>query len=111
MKPHPKWWNHKKTDETTAINISGMSNLSIILNPGLLSILVGIFFISCINPITSVLIKKYEGIKGGYERDKDYLAAITSNGIWIKEKNFQINNFIRSSSLNGNELTETFQNK
>ena len=25
-------------------------------------------------------------IKGSYEKDKDYLAAITENGIWIKEK-------------------------
>ena len=96
----------KKTDEATAINISGMSNLSIIFNPALLSILVGIFFISCVNPVTSILVKKYEKIKGTYERDKDYLTAITSNGIWIKEKNFEINNFIRSSSLNKNKLTE-----
>ena len=96
----------KKTDEATAINISGMSNLSIILNPALLSIFIGIFFISCVNPVTSVLVKKYEKIKGTYERDKDYLTAITSNGIWIKEKNFKINNFIRSTSLNGNKLTD-----
>ena len=95
----------KKTDEITAINISGMSNFSIILNPSLLSILVGIFFISSINPVTSLLIKKYENIKGSYERDKDYLAAITRNGIWIKEKNSEINNFIRSSALNKNKLT------
>ena len=36
--------------------------------------------------ITSFMIKKYESIKGSYELDQDYLAAITVNGIWIKEK-------------------------
>lgn len=96
----------KKTDEATAINISGMSNFSIILIPSVLSIILGIFFITSINPITSTLVKKYENVKGSYERDKDYLAAITANGIWIKEKNSKINNIIRSSSLKNVKLLD-----
>ena len=94
----------KKSDEATAINIFGMSNFSIILIPSILSIILGIFFITSINPITSLLVKKYETIKGSYERDKDYLAAITENGIWIKEKKLNINNIIRATSLKGEEL-------
>ena len=94
----------KKTYEITAINISGLSNFSIILIPGILSIVLGIFFITSINPITSVLVKKYESIKGSYERDKDYLAAITNNGIWIKEKNLERINIIRSTHLKNKEL-------
>ena len=77
----------KKTDEVTAFNVFGMSNLSIILIPSVVSIILGIFFITSINPITSLLVKKYEKIKGSYERDKDYLAAITENGTWILLKN------------------------
>ena len=94
----------KRTHEIAAINISGVSNLGILLVPSILSIVLGIFFITSINPFTSALVKKYESIKGNYERDKDYLAAITSNGIWIKEKNLEKNNFIRSSHLKNNEL-------
>ena len=96
----------KKTDELTAINISGMSNLSIILVPGLLSIILGIFFVTAINPVTSILVTKYETIKGSYEDDKEYLATITENGIWIKEKNLQKNNIIRSSHLENENLME-----
>jgi len=94
----------KKTYEITAINISGISNMGIILIPSILSIIIGIFYITSINPITSALVKKYENIRGSYERDQDYLAAITTNGIWIKEKNLEKNNFIRSSRLQNNEL-------
>ena len=96
----------KKSDELTAINISGMSNLSIIFIPGILSIILGIFFMTAINPITSVLVKKYEIMKGSYEMDQEYLAAITENGIWIKEKNLQKNNIIRSLSLENENLIE-----
>ena len=52
------------------------------------------------------MVKKYESVKGAYERDKDYLAAITENGIWIKEKNLDINNFIRSTNLKDNDLLD-----
>ena len=94
----------KKTDEITAIKISGMSNLSVILVPSFISVLIGIFFITLINPLTSISLKKYETIKGEYERDKDYLAAITKNGIWIKEKNDNKNNIIKASNLSDENL-------
>ncbi len=94
----------RKTDEVTAINVSGMSNFSIIFVPSVIAIVIGIFFITSVSPITSILVKKYETIKGSYERDQDYLAAITENGIWIKEKSFEKNNIIRSSYLENENL-------
>ncbi len=94
----------KRTDEVTALKISGMSNFSVIIIPSIIAIIFGIFVVTSINPITSALVKKYELIKGSYERDKDYLAAITDNGIWIKEKDLKKNNIIRSESLQNNNL-------
>ena len=96
----------KKSDEVTAMKVFGMSNFSIIIVPGLVAILLGVFFVTSINPITSVLVMKYETIKGDYERDLDYLAAITENGIWIKEKSLGKNTIIRSSHLENENLVE-----
>jgi len=94
----------KKNDEITAMKVSGMSNFSIILIPSLVSLFLGIIFVTSINPITSIMIKKYESIKGFYKIDQEYLAAITVNGIWIKEKGNGRNNIIRSSNLQNNHL-------
>ncbi len=94
----------RKSDEIIAMKISGMSNLSIIIIPSLISIIIGIIFVTSINPVTSILVTKYENIKGNYDRDKDYLAAITKNGIWIKEKSDNKNNIIRSSHLQNQNL-------
>jgi len=94
----------KKSDEVTAMKISGMSNFTIMTVPCLVVIIIGVFFITSINPITSVLVKKYEMIKGNYEKDKDYLAAITGNGIWIKEKSSSRNNIIRAENLKNENL-------
>jgi len=96
----------KKTDELTAMNVSGISNLSIIIIPSILSIILGIFFVIAINPITSVLVKKYETLKGNYEKDQDYLATVTVNGIWIKEKGLKANYMVRASNLEKENLLE-----
>ena len=96
----------KKTDELTAINISGISNLSIIIIPSILSIILGIFFVTAIDPVTSVLVKKYETVKGNYEIDQDYLATVTVNGIWIKEKGLKANYMVRASNLEKENLLE-----
>ena len=94
----------KKTEEIIPMKISGISNISIIIIPSILAIILGIVFVTILNPISSVLVKKYEATKGGYEKDQDYLAAITINGIWIKEKNLEKNFIIRSAKLDGNYL-------
>jgi len=94
----------KKTDEIIGLKVSGMSNFSIIIIPSILSIIIGIIFVTSINPVTSVLVKKYESIRGNYEKEHDYLAAITENGIWIKEKNFGRNYIVRSARLDKESL-------
>ena len=96
----------KKTDEIIAMKVSGMSNFSMIMVPSILAMILGIFIITSINPITSVLVKKYETNRGSYEKEQNYLAAITENGIWIKEKNFGKNYIIRSQQLDNQKLID-----
>ena len=76
----------RKSDEITAMKISGKSNFSVILIPSIISIAIGILFVTSINPITSVLVKKYENIKGGYDRDKDYLPHLPKMEYGLKKK-------------------------
>jgi lipopolysaccharide export system permease protein len=101
------FYSIKKNDEIIAMKISGMSNLSIILVPSFLSIVLGIFFITCLNPLTSVLVKKYESLKGTYyEKEQDYLASVTDNGIWIKEINLNGYNIIRANKIENEYLID-----
>ena len=97
----------RKTDEIIAMKVSGMSNFSVMMIPSIVSIILGIFFITLVNPITSVLVKKYESIRGSYETQQfEYLATINVNGIWIKEKNFGKNYIVRASSLDDQNLID-----
>ena len=56
----------KRTEEIIAMRISGMSNFSVMIIPSILSIIIGIFFVVAINPITSIMVKKYEASRGAY---------------------------------------------
>ena len=94
----------KKTDEIIAMKTAGISNISIINVPGIISIILGIFLVTCIGPITSVLTKKYESVKTSYEKEQESLASVTENGIWIKEKNYNKNYIIKSASIDNNYL-------
>ena len=94
----------KKSDEIIGMKISGMSNFSVIIIPSIIAIVLGIIIITSFNPIISILVKKYETFKGTYEKDQDYLATITTNGIWIKEKQIEKNFIIRSAKLNKDKL-------
>ena len=61
---------------------------------------------AAINPVTSVLVTKYEKIKGNYELDQEYLAVITENGIWIKDEIDGNKIIINANLIEGNILKE-----
>ena len=94
----------KKNDEIIAMKSNGMSNLSIIIVTGFISLVLGIFFVTSINPLTSTLVKKYESIQSSYEHEKESLASVTANGIWIKENKDEKNYIIKSLNLENEML-------
>ena len=94
----------KKSDEIIAMKSNGMSNLSIITITGFISLVLGIFFVTSINPLTSTLVKKYEAIQSSYEHEKESLASVTVNGIWIKESKYGKNYIIKSLNLENDTL-------
>ena len=98
--------NFVQSEEIIAIKIAGISNFRIIFFPALISLIFGIIIITGINTITSKLTHKYLDIKNEYTRGNDYLAALTENGIWIKDKMEGNTNIIRAKKLNQNSLID-----
>ena len=93
-----------QSEEITAIRIAGISNFKIIIFPTFVSLVFGIIIVLGINSITSKLAHKYLDIKNQYTGKNDYLAALTENGIWIKDTVDGKTNIIRASGLSENTL-------
>ncbi len=64
----------------------GMDNFNLLRFLTSVSFILGFFVIILFYNFSSVLKNKYLQIKNDYAKDKKYLAVITKNGLWIKDK-------------------------
>ena len=94
-----------QSEELNLIKLAGLSNFRIIMYPAFISLICGIIIISGFTIISSKLSRLYLNIKNDYTLENDYLAAITENGIWIKDVVESKNIIINASSLEENSLT------
>ena len=94
----------KNNRDILSLKTFGFSNVNFIVLFCLSAILIGFITLFALTPITSIVVKSYEDIKGKYDIDKSHLASINSNGIWIREKSENGINIIKSSNLEGEFL-------
>jgi len=94
----------KDNRDIIALKTFGFSNINFLILFSLASIFISIVILFIFNPLTSATVKYYEDIKGRYDLDKSHLASINSNGIWIREKDGNSINIIKSERLEGNQL-------
>ena len=94
----------KDNRDIIALKTFGFSNLNFLILFSLASIFISIVILFVFNPLTSATVKYYEDIKGRYDLDKSHLASINSNGIWIREKDGNSVNIIKSERLESDRL-------
>jgi len=96
----------KNNRDLLSLRTFGISNGKFIFLFSSIAFIIGIIILTALNPITSVAVKYYEDVKGGYDLDKSHLASINANGIWMKEKIGKNINIIRSKTLRDNFLID-----
>ena len=112
--------------EMDVFKYSGLKNSNILAILSSLSIITGIVVVSIFYNFSSNLKNVYLELKSPYTSDGKYLAVITKNGLWIKdkiddkiiitnshsiEKNFLINNFITEFDSDFNVIRNIQSNK
>ncbi len=73
-------------EEILIFKNNGINNLKIILHVCFLVFIIGILIISLFHFISSNMKNNYLEFKNKYTQDNKYLAVITENGLWIKDK-------------------------
>jgi lipopolysaccharide export system permease protein len=94
----------KNNRDLLSLRTFGISNVKFIVLFSSVAFIIGIITLTALNPITSIIVKYYEDIKGSYDLDKSHLASIGTNGIWIKEEIGKNINIIQSGKLKDNFL-------
>ena len=83
-----------RNSELIVVASSGVPIRSILISPIILYLLIGIFFVTSLNPLMSVFEDKYSELEYEYINRVDKFASITKNGIWLKQ--FNINSGLSS---------------
>ena len=95
-------------NEMNIFKYSGLKNTKIFSILAITTFFAGILIISIFYNLSSNLKNLYLGLKSNYTEDKKYLAVITNNGLWIKDIYNEKILMINASSINKNELSNTY---
>ena len=91
-----------RNQEFTAAQSSGQSIWQFLLPTLFIVVLLGFFWISVFNPISSVMTAKYETIENTSLRNEGNALSVSSGGLWIRE-----NIKIGHSILHSRNISET----
>lgn len=97
-----------KDNQFEIFKYSGIKNFTIIKIIAIFSIILGIFLIVFFYNVSSNLKNFYLSLKSPYTKDDKYLAVITKNGLWIKDKIAKKILIINSKEIENNFLINTF---
>ncbi len=100
--------NFFKNNEIQIFKYSGLKNSNIIKILSFITFVMGVLIILIYYNISSNLKNHYLNIKSKYTSDDKYLAVITNNGLWIKDKIGGKSLIINSSKIEPNFLIDTF---
>ena len=98
-----KFFENKEID---IFKYSGLKNSKILTVISILSFLTGLFVIILFYNFSSNLKNLYLDLKSNYTNDGKYLAVITKNGLWIKDKINEKTLITNSRTIEGNYLFE-----
>ena len=91
-----------KNKEFTAAQSSGQSIWQFLLPTLFVVILLGFFWISVFNPVSSVMTAKYETIENTALRNKGNALSVSSGGLWIRENIDTGHSILHSRSISEN---------
>lgn len=100
--------NFFKNNEINIFKYSGLKNLSIVKILSVVTFTLGVIIIILFYNFSANLKNFYLELKSEYTSDDKYLAVITNNGLWIKDKVGNKSYIINSSKIEHNFLIDAF---
>ena len=90
--------------ELVAFKNFGLSNTKVLKLISFTALLIGILVITVFYNISANMKNFYLEIKNEYTKDNKYLAAITENGLWIKDEINENINIVNAEKIDENKL-------
>ena len=97
-----------KDNQINIFKYNGIRNTKIILLLGCITFVMSILLVTLFYNASSNLKSFYLELKSNYTTDGKYLAVITKNGLWIKDKVGSQSLIIKASKINDHYLNNSF---
>ena len=97
-----------REDQINIFKYSGLKNSKIMLILSCITFVMSLLLVTLFYNFSSNLKSFYLELKSNYTTDGKYLAVITKNGLWIKDKIENQNMIIKASRINGHYLNNSF---
>ncbi len=76
-----------KSSELVILKASGLSVYQYLISVVLCTLVVGVAYVSAVNPATSILTAKYMKNEASYLKGNPSLLAVSKTGLWVKQSN------------------------
>ena len=96
-----------RNSEFLVISSVGISNVKVLIPAIIVYFVIGLFFITTINPLSAVFYDNYTELEYKYIAKSDKFASITKNGIWLKQfnNNKNISSVLYAQQISNNGKT------
>ena len=79
------FWRLNRSQELVVARAAGVSVWQLLLPAILLAALIGAMKIAVFNPLSSAMLLRYEQLEAKYIRGKSSLAAVSDEGLWLRQ--------------------------
>jgi len=79
------FWRLARANEAIVARAAGMSAWQFILPAAAITLAIGIFQITTVNPFSAAMLRKYEDLEAVYLKRKTSKLAVSKSGLWLRQ--------------------------
>jgi lipopolysaccharide export system permease protein len=98
------FWRLNRSNEIVVVRSAGVSGWQFLAPVVVLAILIGAVTVAVFNPLSSAMLLRYEQLEAKYIRGKSSLAAVSDEGIWLRQATDQGHYIIHANKVSPHEM-------
>lgn len=79
------FWRLARANEAVVARAAGISAWQFILPAFLITLILGIVTVTVINPISAMMLEKYQKLEAEYLKNRTSLISVSQNGLWLRQ--------------------------
>jgi lipopolysaccharide export system permease protein len=98
------FWRLNRSNEIVVMRSAGVSGWQFLAPVVVLAMLIGVVNVTMFNPLSSAMLLRYEQMEAKYIRGKSSLAAVSDEGIWLRQATDNGHYIIHANKVSPNEM-------